>query len=436
MRQLIGIDVGLMTFSPGVSGAGTIVFNDIPNFDERRVMAVTNVTRKKLIYAAELGPRDDDPGKSGDWSLVTWFGGTLTLDCDTSTHEAGDVLRCIYEHESLPDTGFHSELIESEGWRFAAGAVYNGPWTAAATNIGFLGGPGVGQARYLNTITLSATRQVRLNFYTPRSDDDGSSNPFYGMELFIKEATPFHVNAIFCHGDAGNLNITGGDGESVSVLAYATGWRLCGDTNFSAKRIMLWIGDSIPETGPGSAVSTTESDIYTFKARNYIRDTLGKDYRMVVRALGGTGAADAAKWQQRGAMDTMCPKRVNLLFYQMGMNDTGDTTAALAAVEGFIARALARFPYAVIVLLGTSPCESDSKHAALEIIRAGYAALAAANQPRVQYCNLGTAFDRKDASFYAASDTPGNRVHPSFAGHAALGSVLTTWLAANAAYIP
>jgi hypothetical protein len=430
MKQILGIDVGTVTFTHGVAGAGTLVFTAIPRFSPSRLMGVSNITRKTLMYAAEIA------GKSGVWSSVDFYGGTLTLDANTNGHDDADLLRCLYEHEDLPEPGFHKELIESEGFRFSTGAIYNGPWPAAQTNIGFMGGPGVGQARYLNTITLSASRPIRFNFYTPRSDDDGSANPYYGMEAFVKDAVVFHINTIFCHGDAGNLNIAGGDGASVSVVTFANGWRLCGDTNFSAKRIMLWIGDSIPETGPGSAISTTESDIYTFKARNYIRDTLGKDYRMVVRSLGGTGAADAAKWQQRGAMDTMCPKRVNMLFYQMGVNDSGDAAAALTATTGFVERALARFPYATIVVLGPSPVENNAKHAALETIRANHAALAAANQPRVQYCNLGDAFDRTDASFYATSDTAGNRVHPSFTGHAALGTVITTWLAANARYIP
>lgn len=59
-------------------------------------MAVSNVTRRTLIYAAE------EPGKAGAWTSVTTGGGTLTLDTSTATHEDTDTLRCLYESAETP----------------------------------------------------------------------------------------------------------------------------------------------------------------------------------------------------------------------------------------------------------------------------------------------------------------------------------------------
>lgn len=91
MKQVLGLGVGTATFTPGGAGAGTLVISGMVGFSQARLMAVSNVTRKKLIYAVEV------TGKAGTWTAVTTAGGTLTLDADTTGHNSGDVLRCLYE---------------------------------------------------------------------------------------------------------------------------------------------------------------------------------------------------------------------------------------------------------------------------------------------------------------------------------------------------
>lgn len=101
MKQILGLDVGTVTFTPS-PGANTLVFAGITGFNPSRLLAVSNVTRKTLIYAAEAS------GKGGAWSAVTTTGGTLTLDFDTTGYNAADVLRAIYESSEIltvPPTG-------------------------------------------------------------------------------------------------------------------------------------------------------------------------------------------------------------------------------------------------------------------------------------------------------------------------------------------
>lgn len=73
------------TFTPAVSGVGTITLN-ITQFDVRRLVAIINQTRGVVIYStADTNAR-----------FTNLNGSTLTLNVDTSTHASGDILQVIY----------------------------------------------------------------------------------------------------------------------------------------------------------------------------------------------------------------------------------------------------------------------------------------------------------------------------------------------------
>jgi len=83
-------------FTPGAAGAGTIAFRgEAPTFEN--IQLVTNVTRGIVVYQFNSTTR----GSAG-YNEVT---NTLTLDLDTSTHSASDVLQVIVE-ESEEENGF------------------------------------------------------------------------------------------------------------------------------------------------------------------------------------------------------------------------------------------------------------------------------------------------------------------------------------------
>lgn len=90
------LDTTDYAFTPGAAGAGTIVFRgEAPNF--QNIQLVTNITRGVTIYQFNSTTK----GSAG-WSEIT---NTLTLDFDTSTHSASDVLQVILE-ENEDKTGF------------------------------------------------------------------------------------------------------------------------------------------------------------------------------------------------------------------------------------------------------------------------------------------------------------------------------------------
>ena len=83
-------------FTPGAAGAGTIAFRgEAPTFEN--IQLVTNVTRGIVVFQFNSTTR----GSAG-YNEVT---NTLTLDLDTSTHSASDVLQVIVE-EAGEENGF------------------------------------------------------------------------------------------------------------------------------------------------------------------------------------------------------------------------------------------------------------------------------------------------------------------------------------------
>lgn len=74
------------TFIPGSAGVGTLAVN-IVDFDIRLLYAVLNITRGGIIYAT---------GRSG-FGYTALSGNTLTLQNDTASMGAGDVLQFLYD---------------------------------------------------------------------------------------------------------------------------------------------------------------------------------------------------------------------------------------------------------------------------------------------------------------------------------------------------
>ena len=93
-------------FTPGAAGAGTIAFSGAaPAFET--IQLVTNVTRGVVVYQFNSTTK----GSAG-YNEVT---NTLTLDFDTSTHSASDVLQVIVD-----------DIEEKNGFTLAGGYDPNG----------------------------------------------------------------------------------------------------------------------------------------------------------------------------------------------------------------------------------------------------------------------------------------------------------------------
>jgi hypothetical protein len=92
-----------VTFTPGVSGVGTVDLSDIESFDIRRLVAIINQTDGVVIYATGL------PAKK--YTDVT--AAVVSLFYDTSAMDAGDVLQVIYEDLGARETAKSSPVAFS-----------------------------------------------------------------------------------------------------------------------------------------------------------------------------------------------------------------------------------------------------------------------------------------------------------------------------------
>lgn len=205
--------------------------------------------------------------------------------------------------------------------------------------------------------------------------------------------------------------------SSVSLNGYA----ITDDLNFDAEKTILAIGDSILNgTGP-----TKSANLWTFKVRDHLKSG-GASVRIVQMANSGSTTSEHEAWRAGGRYDSV---GADLVLYAVGANDasTGVAPAAYRAnLEAFWNHARKRWPDALVVICGMSPVESNATHANAELLRAEAADFVAdTSDARLKYVNLGAAFTRTDAGYYASTDTAGSRVHPDDDGHAAIAATFT-----------
>jgi hypothetical protein len=93
------------TFTPGASGVGTLDLSGVASFDPKRLVAVINQTRGVVIYATG----------SAATRYTAIAGSTLTLNVDTSTHNAADVLQVIYEQADDALVAINAQLDGETG---------------------------------------------------------------------------------------------------------------------------------------------------------------------------------------------------------------------------------------------------------------------------------------------------------------------------------
>jgi hypothetical protein len=79
------------TFTPGISGVGTVDLSGISSFDKKRLIAIINQTAGVVIYSTG--------SETVKYTDVT--GSIVTLFLDTSAMNASDVLQVVYE---MPDS--------------------------------------------------------------------------------------------------------------------------------------------------------------------------------------------------------------------------------------------------------------------------------------------------------------------------------------------
>jgi TolA-binding protein len=90
-------------FTPGVSGAGILDFSNTPNFDQRKLYAVINVTKNVPLYVAGA------PGLGA--TMLPGSQTAILLTLNTTGHSTGDELNVYYENAA----GYESNTVAENG---------------------------------------------------------------------------------------------------------------------------------------------------------------------------------------------------------------------------------------------------------------------------------------------------------------------------------
>lgn len=201
------------------------------------------------------------------------------------------------------------------------------------------------------------------------------------------------------------------------------------DTNFSADHVIMCASDSTWNgTGP-----TATWFMAPFLLRDFLRSR-GFNCRVVLKTVSGSTSNDHEIWRKAGWHAELL-QRPSMGIYNLGLNDAGNGVARathLANVQAFWTWWSARFPNAPLIILGPTPTELDSTEALSANYRSDVSAwVTSVASPRLKYADPTALWDRKVASNYAGSDTPGSRVHYSDGPHALVAGLLQSVITAN-----
>lgn len=299
--------------------------------------------------------------------------------------------------------GGNTGLATAQGPSLVGKAVYIQEVTAS------LSSPGVGQ------IQIAASADGRFAGYV-RQVVMGASGVSIAVRQIIRAFMVSTSNVLL---NVRN-NMTAGSVDYYGAVS-ASGWRITDDLDFDAPKVVMFVSDSTMNgTGP-----TKTATMWPFLFKKRLRE-LGTRARICLKSVSGATSADHEGWRAAGYHDIA---RADLIVYAVGINDAGDAvsdSAFVANLTAFWQWASKRYPKAKVVICGVTPLEnntSETRAAGLRTAASDYVTGVA--DERLKYINLGSAFDRTVSSNYAASDTPGARVHPNDTGHAAIYSTFT-----------
>lgn len=295
------------------------------------------------------------------------------------------------------------------------------------------------EAWYCNSLTIGATKGdciVTLSNVTGPDLGSKASSQRYIIDSTGSSTFTASLNRIVTA--ALNFGVTRGDGTTPMDFTLALDmYRMTNDFNFSANKVILWIGDSITRgtnlsatggilTGDGSNLLTTAlspEDHFTFQVRNYLQ-TQGVDCRLVNKAMGDMDSFTLEAWRKRGWLDI---DQADIIFYQMGMNCAQNPAITdsvyINNLNKIIELRNRKFKNSPIVFVGDSPTNDDTRHNRLTQLRALKAAKANISD-NIYYVTLEDIFDRKVLSNYNSNDG----VHPNVASNILMSNKINTYL--------
>lgn len=225
------------------------------------------------------------------------------------------------------------------------------------------------------------------------------------VDYWLHEGQTLNVNAI------GTLPEGATSADPYVIRGCVNNVMFTQDTKFDARETLLALGDSVT-AGNQTTLDNSHSskDIYIFGVRDYLRSK-GRDIRLVNWGLPGYSSVYYRTPMESGRFNVSNP---TIITYCHGINDISATWNSTIqqnfqdAVNYMIAWKQALYPRAKLIIYGPTP-QGDAKEGRIQNLRiwleARVAALRAAGETLIFYCNLGDIFNPTDMSKYSDGGT-------------------------------
>lgn len=310
------------------------------------------------------------------------------------------------------------------------------PNSSSTLTLGSLQGISITEVYLIESVIFSLTGgYATFQLAMGTGPDNGSSSTSFRVAV-NNNAISIPLKRVSPPGVTGTVFLSWGDGTSTVQSRFAmSAYRMTADLNFNAKKTILWIGDSITRgtsiggTGynAGSAnlqTCATPEDHFAFQVRNHFQRK-GTDCRLIIKAMGSYGSKDWEACRKLGWLDV---GHADVIFYQLGVNDTSQSTTDQQFTDNInavIDHRNRKWPKAKIVLVGDTPLNNNTNETRLAQLRTIKSNIATANSANeVYYVNLASVFDRTVLTNYNASDG----THPNIASNLLIGNAFKSWI--------
>jgi hypothetical protein len=190
--------------------------------------------------------------------------------------------------------------------------------------------PGLGTALYVDTVNLmvssTSSAPVKVNFGTTLNGVFSAPNYDYSFpEMNVGTNLTIPVKKIFKYGEA--LFIQRPSSETVgNVWAVMSSYLISGDTNFKAKNVIYYFGDSVANLD----AYITRVGGHMFNTAKLAVNTVGYDARMIADYMSGKTSTDLVNSLKNGLKIV---RQADMILFMHGINDAyqGTTNAVWQA---------------------------------------------------------------------------------------------------------
>ncbi len=292
---------------------------------------------------------------------------------------------------------------------------------------------------YVSAISISSSKPIEIDIAWNTSSNLNGKGSFFGGDFrtlipaFAPIVIPINrivygdfmniqVYVLEVYNADGTINTTNRSIRLVGAMSTITAYS---DPNFTAKRKILTVGDSIAIGYTGASRKDLHW-VWTTKRKFEVNT----DAQIINLAQGGSNSKFVRDLISLGRLDAI--KGVALLIENNGVNDPSTTDAEVNAYIDDLVTLKRKSHMDFLLLTGPGPVQDNTAHTNAERIRAlKQAKVTSLSDPSIFFCNTGNSFPRATYSYYVATDVNGSAIHPGDTGCAAMTTYINNFMTVN-----